>query len=70
MKHLDKFGRIESQEIRNLIAKIESLIEPLFESVDAVEASVLCRHLEGTISYLAAKRCLMQAIEEETFNAF
>lgn len=30
MKHLDKYGRIESKEINDLIYEIEKLVKPLF----------------------------------------
>lgn len=65
MKHLDKFGRIESEELQNLLHKIESLVAPMFTDVDPIEAACISRHLEGTISYLAAKRCVEELIKEE-----
>lgn len=66
MKHLDKFGRIESEELQNLLHKIESLVAPMFTDVDPIEAACISRHLEGTISYLAAKRCVEELIKEES----
>lgn len=65
MKHLDKFGRIESEYLSNLLHKIESLVQPMFSDVCPIEAACISRHLEGTISYLAAKRCVEELIKEE-----
>ena len=68
MKHLDKYGRIESEELQNLLYKIESLVSPVFADVDPIEAACLSRHLEGTISYLAAKRCVEELMKEENIK--
>ena len=68
MKHIDKYARIESKEINDLIYEIEKLVKPLFESVDPIEASVLSRHIEGTISYQAAARCVREIMKDAENN--
>lgn len=65
MKHLDKFGRIESEELQGILYKIECLVQPMFAGVCPIEAACISRHLEGTISYLAAKRCVEEILKEE-----
>lgn len=65
MKHLNKFGQIESEELRGLLYKLECLVQHMFANVDPIEAACISRHLESTISYLAAKRCVEELIKEE-----
>lgn len=65
MKYLDKYGRTDSEEINDLIHKIEELVKPVFESVEPIEAFVLSSRIEGAISYQAAARCVRAAMKEE-----
>lgn len=65
MKYIDKFGRTDSEEINELIFKIEQLVKPLFESVSPIEAFVLSGRIEGAISYQASVRCVREIMKEE-----
>ena len=68
MKHLDKFGRIKSEELSELVDKIDSMVAKFLVDVDPIEAACICRHLEGTIGYQASKRCIVEIMKEEESN--
>ncbi|MNC07248.1 hypothetical protein D3C75_547900 [compost metagenome] len=55
MKHINEFGQIQSQELRDLMYKLEAQVQQFLEDgeIGPMECQLIAKHLSSGVSYVA-----------------